>query len=446
MSSTRGKTAQNPLTPTVLNQMLKKHLSEQFGSFWLTGEVFELYRSPAGHSYFTLKDPNAAIKCVMFRQKIAIPLEKGMQVTLLGQMTLYTPKGDIQVNALKVMEAGQGDLAQQFLILKQKLMQAGLFDASNKKKIPDMIQSLGIITSAKGAALQDILNVLQRQNPLIDISIYPTLVQGNEAPPQINDALRQADEMGHDVLLLTRGGGSKEDLWAFNDEFLAHQLAQLQTPVIAAIGHETDESIADLVADLSCITPTAAAQYLAGDFANQKQQLTHHQRLLQLLMQDRIRVMQQRIDTARHHIESHHPTKVMSRRQEKLVDYQERIHQAFKTNWRHQKNTTLQLIEQFKHLKPDTRWARQQLMNQQQQAEHALNNQLSRAKLQLAIGANNLNNQNPLNVLSRGYSVTTREDTGEVVTDSQQVNVNDNIITRLKNGRIHAKIFERLDD
>ncbi len=250
MSSTRGKTAQNPLTPTVLNQMLKKHLSEQFGSFWLTGEVFELYRSPAGHSYFTLKDPNAAIKCVMFRQKIAVPLEKGMQVTLLGQMTLYTPKGDIQVNALKVMEAGQGDLAQQFLILKQKLMQAGLFDASNKKKIPDLIQSLGIITSAKGAALQDILNVLQRQNPLIDITIYPTLVQGNEAPPQINHALRQADEVGHDVLLLTRGGGSKEDLWAFNDEFLAHQLAQLETPVIAAIGHETDESIADLVADL----------------------------------------------------------------------------------------------------------------------------------------------------------------------------------------------------
>ena len=281
--SNPGKTAQNPFTPTSLNQILKKHLADEFGSFWLTGEIFELYQSPAGHSYFTLKDHNSSIKCVMFKTKRTIALQKGMQVTTLGQMTVYAVKGDIQVNILRVTESGQGDLAQQFEVLKHKLLQAGLFEKSRKKQIPKLINSIGIITSAQGAALQDILDILLRENPLIAVEVYPTLVQGSEAAPQINHALRTADEALHDLLLLTRGGGSKEDLWAFNDEFLAHQLAQLNTPVISAVGHETDESICDLVADMSCITPSAAAHYISGNFTQLKQKLDHDSRLLKLL-------------------------------------------------------------------------------------------------------------------------------------------------------------------
>ena len=203
MSSSAGKTAQNPLTPTALNQLLKKHLAEAFSGFWLTGEVFELYQSPAGHSYFTLKDQNSSIKCVLFKQQQRTTLKKDMQVTLLGQIALYAVKGDLQVNVLRLTESGQGDLAQQFEVLKHKLEQAGLFENSRKKAIPKLIQSLGIITSAKGAALQDILNVLLRNNPLINVQVYHTPVQGNEAAPQINHALRIADENQHDLLLLT---------------------------------------------------------------------------------------------------------------------------------------------------------------------------------------------------------------------------------------------------
>ena len=260
--------------------MLKNHLSRSFDSFWLTGEIIELYQSAAGHHYFTLKDEQAGIKCVLFRQKQHIQLQQGEQITLLGDITLYAPRGNLQVNALRVLKAGAGGLEQQLLMLKQKLAAAGLFDVNRKKDIPALIHNLGIITSPNGAAIKDVLKVLLQNNPLIEVTIYPTQVQGESAPPMICDALRTADEQGHDVLLLTRGGGSKEDLWSFNDEMLAYQLAQLETPVISAVGHETDESITDLVADQSCITPTAAAHLLAGDFLGLKQQLDSQQQQL----------------------------------------------------------------------------------------------------------------------------------------------------------------------
>ncbi|MGJ8664409.1 MAG: exodeoxyribonuclease VII large subunit, partial [Marinicella sp.] len=407
MISTRGKTAQNPLTPSVLNQMLKKHLSEQFGSFWLTGEIFEYYQSPAGHSYFTLKDNDAGIKCVLFKQKQSIPLKKGIQITLLGQMSLYTPKGDIQVNVLKVIESGQGDLAQQFIILKQKLMNAGLFDASKKQAIPKIIHSLGIITSSKGAALQDVLNVFLRNNPLINVTVYHTPVQGNDAAPQINHALRTADENNHDVLLLTRGGGSKEDLWVFNDEFLAHQLAQLKTPVISAIGHETDESISDLVADISCITPTAAAQLISGNFAELNQNLTHASKLLDLLIQDKLRVFQQKIDSSLHQLEKKHPENLLKQQIEALNHSKHNLDQVFDAKKLLLINKFQQTQQQLEKNKPGTA-LQQQTLNQ---LNHSLTWQLKQvmeqAKQKLSLEINDLNHQNPLNVLSRGYSITT---------------------------------------
>ncbi len=425
--------------------MLKKHLSEQFGSFWLTGEIFDYYQSPAGHSYFTLKDNQAGIKCVMFKQKHTIALKKGMQITLLGQMSMYTPKGDIQVNAIKVMESGQGDLEQQFLILKQKLMDAGLFKAERKKAIPKMIASLGIITSEHGAALQDVLNVIINQNPLIEVTVYHTAVQGNEAPPKINHALRTADDMNHDLLLLTRGGGSKEDLWAFNDEFLAHQLAQLTTPVISAIGHETDESISDLVADMSFITPTAAAQYISGDFKQMSQALNHHSRMLALLMQDKLRVHQQKVDALSHQLSQSHPKNILHTQKDALVATLQNLHKTQNNAFLIKKNQLLHLADRLHSVKPKTEFESQKLNQLSDKLHWQIINATESARQNLSLLANDLNNQSPLNVLARGYSVTTKLTSGEVINDISQVKLGDDVSTQLKSGRIHAKIFERLE-
>ncbi len=446
ISTSPGKSAQNPLTPSVLNQMLKKYLANEFGSFWLTGEIFEIYQSPAGHSYFTLKDQNSSIKCVMFKQKQIIKLQKNMQVTVLGQMTMYTPKGDIQVNVLRVILAGQGDLAQQFEVLKQKLMNAGLFNNSRKKPIPSIINSLGIITSPNGAALQDILNVFLKHNPLIELSIYPTPVQGAEAAAQINHALRTADEQHHDVLLLTRGGGSKEDLWSFNDEFLAHQLAQLNTPVISAVGHETDESISDLVADMSCITPTAAAHLIAGDFDQIAQHLQHNKRILHLLAQDKLRVFQQKIDSLQHHLDKQHPENLLKQQQTLLKNQQQQLNQAFSKQHQARLNNYQQKHQRLLNRQPNFQAKQMVLNNTRQQLDWQINQKVNRAKQGISLVINDLNHQNPLSILAKGYSITSKSDDGSIISDSSQVKVGDQVITQLKSGRIHAKIFERLDD
>jgi len=444
--SNSGKTAQNPLTPTSLNKMLKKHLASEFSSFWLTGEIFELYQSPVGHNYFTLKDPNSCIKCVLFKTKQNTVIKQGMQVTLLGQMTIYEVKGDIQVNVLRITESGQGNLTQQFEVLKQKLSKAGLFEKSRKKQIPTLINSLGIITSAQGAALQDILNILLHENPLITIQVYPTLVQGNEAAPQINHALRTADEAQHDLLLLTRGGGSKEDLWAFNDEFLAYQLAQLSTPIISAVGHETDESISDLVADMSCITPSAAAHHISGDFKHFKQKLDHNSRLLHLMTQEKFRIYQQSIDTHNHQLELKHPANQLNQQKLTLKEQEKNLHQSFKNNWQYLK-THYQKSEQSLHnLRPTPHIQQQQLKESTQKITWLIQKSTSNTKQKLSLAANALNHKNPLNVLSRGFSLSTKLDDGSVISDVTQVKSGDTVATQLKSGRIHAKIFERFDD
>lgn len=445
MTSTRGKTAQNPLSPTKLNQMLKKHLADQFGSFWLSGEIFENYRSPAGHNYFTLKDSQSGIKCVMFKQKQAVQLIKGSQVIVLGHLSVYTPKGDMQVNVLRVMDAGKGDLTQQFLILKQKLQNLGLFDSARKKSIPQVVNSLGIITSEKGAALQDVLNIIKQRNPLIEINIYNTPVQGDDAAPKINHCLRIADDAGHDVLLLTRGGGSKEDLWTFNDEFLAHQMAQLNTPIISAIGHETDESISDLVADLSCITPSAAAQLVSGNFEQSLHDLKHHQQFLKLLIQDKLRLFQQQIDTKTHAIEKKHPASLLSQQKLRLEAQKLTLDNIFQNNWSeivHRfENSQLKLNQN----KPETDKLKQNIQSISQQLKLLLDKKLLAADQNLKLLVNDLNHQNPLNVLSRGFSITSKKEDDCIITGISQVKIGDEVVTQLKSGRIHAKIFERLE-
>lgn len=436
--------AQNPLSPSQLNQTLGNLLKSELNSFWLNGEVSDYFRSHAGHSYFSLKDSHASIRCVMFKQQDAMTIDNGQQIIVFGYLSMYAPRGTVQINVLKTLDAGSGRLQQQFQQLKQKLESLGLFDSANKQKLPSLIDDLGVITSPHGAALKDILEVLKRKNPLINITLYPTTVQGPTAAENIIQALTNADRNNHQTLLLTRGGGSQEDLWCFNDERLATTIAALNTPILTAIGHERDISIADLTADEMVITPTAAAERLSGQFLEHKHQLINQSNYLSLLFQNNLRKQQQSIDGLAHRLQKQHPKTRLSQQHHQLNHLSHLLNRTISQHQEQAKSDLNHCQSQLKSLQPDISRLQHRLNHNQQLMTHLINNkqQLSQHALQQQAGQ--LASLSPLAVLTRGYSYTTRQN-GDVITDSKQVEKNEIIASQLKSGKILSKIVERLD-
>lgn len=444
MQINSSNNAQNPLTPSELNQTLAKLLKSELNSFWLNGEVSDYFRSQAGHSYFSLKDSDASIRCVLFKQQSNQTIEQGQQIIVFGYLSMYAPRGTIQINVLKVLDAGSGRLQQQFQQLKQKLDAAGLFDPDAKKKLPALIEDIGIITSPEGAALKDILDVIKRKNPLLSFTLYPTAVQGHTAVKSIMQALSRADQAKHQTLLLTRGGGSQEDLWCFNDENLARLIAGLNTPLLTAIGHERDISIADLCADDMAITPTAAAERLSGRFLDNKHQLSQQAHFLDLLMQNHVRKQQQSIDGLAHRLQKQHPKTRLSQQHHQLNHLTHLLNRTLNYHFEQARTGLNQSQTSLNSRQPNIRELQHQLNHKQQHITHLINNkhQHNRSALHQQIGQ--LDSLNPLSVLTRGYSYTTRQ-SGEVITDSKQLKVNETIATQLKSGKILSKIVERLD-
>ncbi len=257
------------LRPSQLNTLARDLLEGQFPQVWVEGEISNFSRPASGHAYFTLKDERAQVRCALFRQsaqRLRFVPRDGQQVLARGRLTLYEARGDYQLVLDHLEEAGEGALRRAFEELKQKLAAEGLFDAARKRPLPTMPRRLAVITSPRGAAVRDVLSVLGRRFPLLEVDVLPVPVQGDEAAPAIRAMLARAAAAGrYDVLLLTRGGGSLEDLWAFNDEALARAIASSPVPVVSAVGHEVDVSLADFAADLRAPTPSAAAELLVPD-------------------------------------------------------------------------------------------------------------------------------------------------------------------------------------
>ena len=254
------------LTPSQLNTLARDLLEGAFPLVWVEGELGNLSRPSSGHLYFTLKDARAQVRCAMFKSRsgwLKFAPREGLRVLARGRLTLYEARGDYQLVLDHMEEAGEGALRRAFEELKARLSAEGLFDAGRKRALPAYVRRLGVITSPSGAAVRDVLSVLARRFPLLEVEILPVPVQGAAAAAQITALLRRAAASGRfDVLLLTRGGGSLEDLWAFNDEQLARAIAASGVPVVSAVGHETDFSLADFAADLRAPTPSAAAELL----------------------------------------------------------------------------------------------------------------------------------------------------------------------------------------
>ncbi|HET9031355.1 MAG TPA: exodeoxyribonuclease VII large subunit, partial [Dokdonella sp.] len=310
------------LTPSALNRLVHDLLEDALPLIWIEGELSNVARPGSGHLYFTLKDSSAQIRCAMFKPRSTwLPFKPadGMQVLTRARVSLYEARGEFQLIVEHMEQAGEGALRREFERLKQKLLAEGLFEDSRKREIPALPRRIGIITSPTGAAIRDVLHVLARRFPLTEVEILPVPVQGREAPAAIVAMLDAAARLArHDVLLLTRGGGSLEDLWAFNDETLARAIVRSPIPVVSAIGHEVDFSISDLVADLRAPTPSAAAEMLVPDANDLKRRLEQLGNRLQLRVRRRLEASSQRADHLLSRLNLQRPILRLQRGRERL--------------------------------------------------------------------------------------------------------------------------------
>lgn len=435
------------LTVTDLNRQVRHLLEGEFPAAYVEGEISNLARPNSGHIYFSLKDDRAQLRCAMFRnrnQHLNFRPKDGMQVIVRGRISLYEGRGEYQMVVDAIEEAGEGLLQRAFEKLKRQLADEGLFEESIKKSLPLLPQHLGIITSPTGAAVRDVLHVLARRFPGIRVTILPVQVQGDESSSQIVKALTAANRYEKDpfdLLLLTRGGGSLEDLWSFNTEQVARAIHQSKLPVISAIGHETDFSIADYVADLRAPTPSAAAEMLSPD---QQEWMQASQRMLAVLN----RLMQQKLAHAgqqQDHLSRRlrNPIYRLQENQQRADELQMRLNRAIK-----------QQIDRLK-MRLALRRSRlaspahqmQRLAERLSQHEHGLRSglkaSLERKKQAFRLNLQNLNALSPLATLERGYAIVTLGDSKtQVIKSFDEVSEGEMITARLMNGSISAEVKE----
>ena len=337
-----------------LNRAIAQSLEDRFDTVWVSGEISNFKAYESGHWYFSLKDEEGQIRCVMFRGRngqVGFMPQSGDLVEVSANLGMYVPRGDVQLTIQTLRRAGMGGLYEAFLKLKAKLAKEGLFDEDRKREIPTHPRSIGIITSPQAAALKDVLSTLARRAPHIPIVIYPTLVQGSEAPAGIISALKAAEkENAVDVILLVRGGGSIEDLWAFNDEQLAYAIANSKIPVVSGVGHETDFTIADFVSDLRAPTPTGAAELAAP---RRDQMLQELDAIMQALLQrihQRIEREAQTLDQLA--LRLSHALPNPDRMREQITGLQQRINQAWSVRMENWKRNQSHYQSQLEMLNP----------------------------------------------------------------------------------------------
>jgi exodeoxyribonuclease VII large subunit len=446
--SADGQPPRHILTPSTLNRLVRGLLEDALPLVWIEGELSNVARPASGHLYFTLKDNAAQVRCAMFKPKsswLRFKPADGMQVLVRARVGLYEPRGEFQLVAEHMEPAGEGALQREFERLKAQLDAEGLFAQEHKRPLPRFARRIGVITSATGAAIRDVLSVLSRRWPLVDVDVLPVPVQGREAPPAIVSMLRKASSCGrYDVLLLTRGGGSLEDLWAFNDEQVARAIYASKVPVVSAVGHEIDFSIADFVADLRAPTPSAAAELLVPDA---RAQLRHLEQLRQRIVAIQERHLQariQRIDHLLARLQAQRPQARLARDQERLLQLHRRLLAARAA----QLNQLAARVDRA-HARLLAQHPRQQLallrQRVEQQALHlrrSMEHKLERERLTLQQTARALHAISPLATLERGYAILFDAD-GKVMRSAQNVAVDTPLRARLADGELALRVSKK---
>ena len=442
--------ADNIYSVSQLNQSVRLMLENQLGAVWLTGEISNFSQPVSGHWYLSLKDENAQVRCAMFRMKnlrVSFRPTNGMQVLVRANVSLYEPRGDYQLIIESMHLAGEGLLMQQFEALKLKLAAEGLFAQHLKKNLPHFSKAVGIITSKTGAALQDILHILQRRDPSLKIIIYPTAVQGKDAATDIAQMIELANQRQEvDVLIVGRGGGSLEDLWCFNEEMVARAIFHSHLPVISAVGHETDVTIADFVADVRAPTPSAAAELVSRNQTELLQQLQYRRQRLEIALD---RLFAEKLQKLRHlslRLHNQHPQAQLRIQQQLITQLSHRLQQTLRHHWQKTaENLTALSMRLYKNPLPlCLQQYEQQLAQLKVRLNSHMNLTLSLQQKQLAHLCGKLDSLSPLKVLARGYSITQNQQ-NFTIRSMKDVNVGEQIKTRLPDGDIISQVI-RLEE
>lgn len=480
------------LTVSQLNRQARLLLEKRFALVVVQGEISNLSTPSSGHLYFSLKDENSQVRCAMFRNRaglLAFRPQNGDKVQLHAKVSLYEGRGDFQLIAETMEEQGRGALMRAYEALKFKLKEEGLFDRSRKKPLPPIPDVIGLITSPTGAAIRDMLTVLKRRFPLAEVVLYPTVVQGSEAP----DAIARAIELAHihgksDLLIIGRGGGSLEDLWAFNDERVARAIAASFIPTVSAVGHETDTTIADYVADFRAPTPSAAAEQVSPDLQqwllwldqaevtlfrqterllqNSQQQLDHlehrYQRCYNDLQQQnqQLNRFEQRLINGIHNRlnreqqqltalsnQLRHPKTELLQQKRQLEQLSLRLKKAIESQQKQQQQHLDQLLHRLQQSSPaqTVPGLQEQLHRNQQALKRTWQYQLKAKMQKLAELSHRLQTVSPLATLTRGYAIV-EDDSGHIVRHYQGVNEGDVVTAQLAEGVLHCKVIGTMAD
>lgn len=434
------------LTPSSLNRLARDLIEDALPLVWIEGELSNVSRPSSGHLYFTLKDSAAQVRCAMFKPRSTwLPFKPvdGMQVLTRARVSLYEARGEFQVIAEHMELAGEGALRREFERLKASLAAEGLFDSERKHPIPVLPRRIGIITSASGAAVRDVLNVLARRFPMVEVEVLAVPVQGKEAPPAISAMILAASAAKrHDVLLLTRGGGSLEDLWAFNDESVARAIAASTIPVVSGVGHEVDFTIADFVADLRAPTPSAAAELLVPDGAAIQHALRGQRDRLVMRVQRRVESSSQRLDHALTRLNMQRPMARLVRGNERLQSVQARLGLvAIRNEERRQARLERvhgALLRHHPRLTLSRNVERSTLLADKLRS--AITQSLTRQRAHIGELARALNAVSPLATLGRGYAILVNTDDGSIVRSATQVQAGTRLRGILAEGELGLRV------
>jgi len=434
------------ISVTRLNRLARQVLESEIGQVWVSGELSNFVAATSGHWYFTLKDSKAQIKTAMFKganRGVKFSPKAGDKVVIRGSLSLYEARGDYQLIGEHMEPEGLGQLKQAYDALKTKLSAEGLFAMAVKQPLPTNVKRLGVVTSSTGAAIHDILNVLKRRNPSIEVIIYPSLVQGATAAQSIAEQINIANKRDEvDLLIVGRGGGSLEDLWAFNEEIVAYAISESKLPIVSAVGHEVDVTIADYVADMRAPTPSAAAELVSTDKSQLQRHIQQQQHRLSQVFQQHLKRIEYKLQLIESRLSNVHPTVQIRQANQHIDNLTMRLSQTINTKLNDVKGRSSNLTLRLQHASPNNaiKEKKQQLQKVSDKLHSIQQRQLSDKRYQLQRIADILHSVSPLSTLSRGYSIAFKND--KVVRSVAQLEKGDVIETRISDGSVIAKVME----
>lgn len=441
------------LTVTALTRYIKRKIDSDshLKDIWLKGEISNFKHHSRGHMYFTIKDEQTRVQAVMFagnNQRLKFTPENGMNVLIRGDISVFEFYGQYQLYIKQMEPDGIGALYLAYEQLKEKLAKQGLFDEQLKKKLPIFPKHIGIVTSPSGAAVRDIITTISRRYPLTKTTIIPALVQGEMAPESIKNAIERANQKtSFDVLIVGRGGGSIEDLWCFNDEIVAHAIFHSNLPIISAVGHETDHTISDFVADLRAPTPTAAAEIAVPSKIELNEKVTHLKRFLSKLMDRKIETSKQHLYQIKQSYAFRYPENLIKQKEQELDTYTERMTKEFSQRLEGKKESFDFIIKRLitQHPKEQFYNATTKLNQLIKQKNRNMAHHFDQKANHLAGEIEKLSLLNPLEILKRGFGIPYTE-SGKIIKTSKQVHKNDIITLRLLDGLVNCKVSNVKED